>query len=69
MGYIPGKGIGKHETGIAEPINEASYKGRVGLGYFLKGLETEDVQWELEEVRKRACSLWTCERIIVHGWI
>lgn len=50
MGYKPGKGLGKHESGIAEPISEASNKGRLGLGFFLKGLETEDVQWELEEV-------------------
>lgn len=50
MGYVPGKGLGRHETGIAEPISEASNKGRLGLGYFLKGLESEDVRWELEEV-------------------
>ena len=60
MGYVPGKGIGKFGTGIAEPIKEAANKGRLGLGYFLKGLETENVQWELEEVRfgmSRSCLL------------
>jgi hypothetical protein len=50
MGYVPGKGIGKFGTGIAEPISEAANKGRLGLGYLLKGLESEDVQWELEAV-------------------
>lgn len=50
MGYVPGKGMGKYETGIAEPITESSNLGRHGLGYLLEGLETEDVKWELEEV-------------------
>lgn len=50
MGYVPGKGIGKHGTGIAEPINESVHKGRRGLGFFLDGLEKEDVEWELEKV-------------------
>lgn len=50
MGYEPGKGIGKHGTGIAEPISESTNKGRLGLGYLLEGLEKEDVKWELEEV-------------------
>ena len=51
MGYIPGKGIGKDGTGIAEPISESANKGRRGLGYILEGLEKEDVKWEFEEVR------------------
>ena len=50
MGYEPGKGIGKHGTGIAEPISESANKGRLGLGYLLEGLEKEDVKWELEYV-------------------
>ena len=50
MGYVPGKGLGKHGTGIAEPISESSNKGRHGLGYLLEGLEREDVKWEEEEV-------------------
>ena len=51
MGYIPGKGIGKNETGIAEPISESANKGRLGLGYLLEGLESEDVTWKYEEVQ------------------
>ena len=51
MGYKPGMGMGKYETGISEPISEAANKGRHGLGFLLEGLETEDVKWELEEVR------------------
>ncbi len=50
MGYVPGQGIGKHGTGILNPIDESTHKGRRGLGYYLDGLEKEDVQWELEEV-------------------
>ena len=50
MGYTPGKGIGKHGTGISEPISESIHKGRRGLGFTLEGLEKEDVEWELEDV-------------------
>ena len=50
MGYIPGLGIGKHGSGITQPIDESTHKGRRGLGYLLEGLEKEDVKWELEEV-------------------
>ena len=49
---MPGKGLGKNETGIAEPISETANKGRHGLGFSLKGLESENVKWELEEVNK-----------------
>lgn len=50
MGYTPGEGIGKHGTGIAEPISEPSNKGRHGLGFLIEGLEAEDVKWETEKV-------------------
>ena len=50
MGYVPGQGIGKHGTGITEPISESMHKGKRGLGYFLDGLEKEEVEWETEEV-------------------
>ena len=50
MGYVPGRGLGKDETGIAEPISESTNKGRRGLGFILDGLEAEDVKWEFEEV-------------------
>jgi hypothetical protein len=50
MGYIPGQGLGRENTGIVDPIQESLHKGRQGLGFNLEGLEREDVQWELEEV-------------------
>ena len=53
MGYMPGRGLGKLGTGIAQPIEESMHKGRRGLGYLLDGLEREDVKWELEEVSTR----------------
>ena len=53
MGYVPGKGLGKTESGISEPIQQSMHKGRRGLGHMIAKLKQEDVQWELEEVRKR----------------
>ena len=53
MGYVPGKGLGKTESGIAEPIEQSIHKGRRGLGLRIERLQREDVQWELEEVSKR----------------
>ena len=55
MGYVPGKGLGKDGTGIAEPISESMHKGRRGLGFILDGLEKEEVEWELEEVCFGSC--------------
>ena len=53
MGYVPGKGLGKTESGISEPIQQSMHKGRRGLGHMIAKLQQEDVQWELEEVRDR----------------
>ena len=53
MGYVPGKGLGKTESGISEPIQQSMHKGRRGLGHMIAKLKQEDVQWELEEVRER----------------
>ena len=53
MGYVPGKGLGKTESGISEPIQQSMRKGRRGLGHMIAKLKQEDVQWELEEVRER----------------
>ena len=55
MGYTPGEGLGKAQTGITKPVEESAHKGRRGLGYLLEGLEKEQVLWEEEEVH--AC-LW-----------
>ena len=52
MGYRPGEGLGRSGTGITAPITEGLHKERRGLGYYLEGLEKEDVKWELEEVTR-----------------
>ena len=56
MGYVPGKGLGKTESGISEPIQQSMHKGRRGLGHMIAKLKREDVQWELEEVRQQGRS-------------
>lgn len=67
MGYVPGKGLGKNETGIAEPISEASNKGRLGLGFMLEGLESEDVKWEDEDIHCDQTPEWmlTCKKALL----
>jgi cap1 methyltransferase len=50
MGYKPGQGLGRAETGITTPISQSSQLGRRGFGYSAGGLEKEDVKWEEEEV-------------------
>lgn len=76
MGYMPGKGLGKNETGIAEPISETANKGRHGLGFSLEGLESENVKWELEEIDCNQKPEWMnpCEKKLLAiddftGWI
>ena len=50
MGYKAGKGLGKHQQGMAEPIEASQQRGRRGLGLRLVGLEaSEDVEWSEEQ--------------------
>ena len=41
MGYVPGKGLGKTESGISEPIQQSMHKGRRGLGHMIAKLKQE----------------------------
>ena len=50
MGYTHGKGLGKTESGIVNPIQQSTHKGRRGLGLSIDKLQREDVKWELEDV-------------------
>ena len=50
MGYKSGKGLGKLESGIINPIKESQHKGRRGLGLELKQLDKCNMQWEEEDV-------------------
>lgn len=40
MGYQPGKGLGKFNQGITQPIQPLSQQGRKGLGFKLKNQES-----------------------------
>ena len=70
MGYVPGKGLGKTESGISEPIQQSMHKGRRGLGHMIAKLQREDVQWgagrgkrERGRERERGLSVM-CESVV-----
>ena len=51
MGHEPGRGLGRTEEGIVEPIKASVVRSRVGLGTEgVNELEPEEVEWEEEEV-------------------
>lgn len=73
-----GKGLGKHEQGIAEPIEASKQKGRRGLGFQFVGLEQavkqfnpDDEVIELEEnVRWLHCGdHYTLEYSEISNWM
>ena len=57
MGYKAGTGLGKAGQGIVEPVAASMQRGQRGLGYIIKALEDEKVQWdaskEVVEVEER----------------
>ena len=46
MGYKAGTGLGKAGQGIVEPVAASMQRGQRGLGYIIKALEDEKVQWD-----------------------
>ena len=46
MGYKAGKGLGKFDQGRAEIVEASTQRGRRGLGFVIKGLDDEEIEWE-----------------------
>lgn len=45
MGYQAGEGLGKFGQGRSEIVEASKQRGRRGLGFEIKGLEAEEVEW------------------------
>lgn len=46
MGHKTGQGLGKKSSGIVEPVDVSSHKGRRGLGLVIQSMQAQTVQWE-----------------------
>ncbi|CAH8439436.1 unnamed protein product [Heterobilharzia americana] len=55
MGYIPGKGLGKNATGIADPVSIEIPQGREGLGFTTEKNERIMFRETLREQLQIAC--------------
>lgn len=47
MGYQKGKGLGRFQQGIVEPVPSSNQRGRRGFGFIIDGLEPkENLVWD-----------------------
>ena len=53
MGYKEGRGLGKEEQGIIDPLRASEQKGRRGLGFTLADVVvSDDLKWSEEQEKK-----------------
>ncbi|XP_046383101.1 cap-specific mRNA (nucleoside-2'-O-)-methyltransferase 1 [Ischnura elegans] len=49
MGHKKGEGLGKHSQGRVAPVELSKQRGRLGLGFSLKGLEAATLEWDFSQ--------------------
>jgi hypothetical protein len=49
MGYVDGKGLGKKEQGIVEPIGSSNQTGKLGLGFAKKNFDKVCQDWDVND--------------------